>query len=108
MAGDARVYEVGLSLLRATLESHRYEKLDELLVKLVADLDVPARQPVARLVLEHLEAQQGASPDQELQTLFDSLDRLPGDMFDPVFHEAVERARQRLAPSTASAPAEGD
>ena len=107
-AGDARVYEVGLSLLRATLESHRYEKLDELLVKLVADLDVPAREPVARLVLEHLEAQQEASPDQELQTLFDSLDRLPGDMFDPVFHGAVEEARQRLAPPTASAPAEED
>jgi len=105
-AGDARASEAGLSLLRATLEARRYEKLEELLARLAEGLDLAAREPIARVVLEHLAARQAAGSGQELQTLLDSLGRLPADAFDPAFHQAVDQARQRLAPRTTSGPAE--
>jgi HEAT repeat protein len=106
-AGDAQAPEVGLSLLRATLEAHRYDKLDELLVRLAADQEAVACEAIAGVVLEHIEASLAEPEAEGMDRLLDSLDRLPAGVLDPAFDEAVDQARERLAPPTASAPAEG-
>jgi HEAT repeat protein len=108
-AGDSRAGDVGLSLLRATLDAGRYDGLDELLTALIAGLDAATREPIGRVVLGHLNARPDGADAPDMSELLDSLERLPADAFDASFREAVRAARAELAAAEAqptTAPAE--
>ncbi|HUU83887.1 MAG TPA: HEAT repeat domain-containing protein [Phycisphaerae bacterium] len=93
-ADDPRADAIGLSLLRATLAVGRYEGLVELITSLVADVEPAAREAIAGVVLDHLEAVSNTGDAEALGPLLDALDGLPADVFDPAFYEAIQAARQ--------------